>query len=67
MIDYIFRDDKFNRHLSAWDWETAEVRLSEAGFSRVVRQAVNESVDPRMAGHDKAHWARFSLYVEGVK
>lgn len=67
MIDYVFRDNKFNRHRSAWDWETAHVRLSDAGFSSVVRQTVNRSLDPRLAGHDKPHWSAFSLYVEGVK
>jgi predicted SAM-dependent methyltransferase len=67
ILDYIFRDNKFNRHLSAWDWETAQVRLKEAGFSKVVRQSVNMSLDPILAGHDKPHWAQFSLYVEAVK
>jgi predicted SAM-dependent methyltransferase len=64
VIDYVFRDNKFNRHRSAWDWETAQKRLLEAGFSRVIRQQVNISLDPRLAGHDKPHWSKFSLYVE---
>jgi predicted SAM-dependent methyltransferase len=67
MLDYIFRDHKFNRHLSAWDWDTALACLKKAGFGKVVRQAVNISIDPMMAGNDKPHWAEFSLYVEGVK
>jgi hypothetical protein len=67
MLDYIFRDNRFNRHLCSWDWETAELRLKEAGFSKVVRQNVNVSLDPKLAGHDKPHWAQFSLYVEAVK
>jgi predicted SAM-dependent methyltransferase len=67
VIDYVFRDNKFNRHWSAWDWETAKERLLEAGFSNVIRQQVNISVDPRLAGHDKPHWSRFSLYVEAQK
>ena len=67
MMDYIFRDNKFNRHLSAWDWETAEFRLRDAGFSKVVRQIVNISLDPNLAGHDKPHWSAFSLYVEAIK
>jgi predicted SAM-dependent methyltransferase len=67
MIDYIFRDNKFNRHLSTWDWETAQFRLTESGFSRVVRQKVNVSLDPMLAGHDKKHWEKHSLYVEAVK
>ena len=50
VIDYVFRDNKFNHHRSAWDWETAKTRLMEAGFSRVVRQEVNVSLDPRLAG-----------------
>ena len=67
MVDHMFRDNKFNRHLSAWDRETAHFRLTEAGFSRVVRQKVNVSLDPALAGHDKAHWEKHSLYVEAVK
>jgi predicted SAM-dependent methyltransferase len=67
MIDYIFRDNKFNRHRSAWDWETAQKRLVKAGFSRVVRQEVNVSLDPRLSGHDKPHWSKFSLYVDAQR
>jgi len=67
MVDYIFRDNKFNRHLSAWDWETAELRLREAKFSRVIRQDVNKSLDQNLSGHDKPHWAHHSLYVEAIK
>jgi predicted SAM-dependent methyltransferase len=67
MIDYVFRDNKFNRHSSAWDWETAKTRLMKAGFPRIVRQEVNVSLDPRLAGHDKIHWSKFSLYVEAQR
>jgi hypothetical protein len=67
MIDYVFRDNKFNRHWSAWDWETAKTRLMKAGFSRVTRQEVNVSLDPRLAGYDKPHWSKFSLYVEAQR
>lgn len=67
MIDYVFRDNIYNRHRSAWDWETAECRLKEAGFPQVVQQRVNQSLDPRLAGHDRAHWEPNSLYVEAVK
>ncbi len=67
VMDHVFRDTKFNRHQSAWDWETAKQRLSDAGFSKVVRQDVNVSLDPKLAGHDKPHWAKFSLYIEAMK
>jgi predicted SAM-dependent methyltransferase len=67
VIDYVFRDNKFNCHRSAWDWETAQKRLLAAGFFRVIRQQVNVSLDPRLAGHDKPHWSKFSLYVEAQK
>lgn len=67
MVDLVFRDNKYNRHLSAWDWETANTRLRDVGFSVVVKQQVNESIDPKLAGHDKPHWSQFSLYVEAVK
>jgi predicted SAM-dependent methyltransferase len=64
VIDYVFRDSKFNRHRSAWDWKTTQKRLLEAGFSCVIRQKVNVSLDPRLAGHDKPDWSKFSLYAE---
>lgn len=67
LIDHKFRDTKFNRHLSSWDWQTAQLRLSESGFSRIVLQQVGESLDPMLAGHDKPHWAPHSLYVEAVR
>ena len=67
MIDYVFRDNKFNRHLSAWDWDTAQKRLSETGFPEVLHQSVNISRDPKLARHDKPHWAQVSLYVEAIK
>ncbi len=67
VADHIFRDNKFNRHLSAWDWETAALRLREAGFASVQRLSANQSADPMLAGHDKTHWADHSLYVEATK
>lgn len=67
MIDFMFRDSKFNRHLSSWDFETAELRLRKAGFSKIVRQSVNKSQDTKLADHDKEDWAAFSLYVEAVR
>ena len=67
MIDFMFRDHKFNRHLSSWDIDTAELRLRKAGFSKVVRQTVNRSLDEKLADHDKQDWAAFSLYVEAIK
>jgi predicted SAM-dependent methyltransferase len=67
MVDFMFRDNKFNRHLSSWDFDTAELRLQKARFSRIVRQSVNKSLDTNLAGHDKEDWAAFSLYVEAVK
>lgn len=67
MVDFMFRDDKFNRHLSSWDFDTAELRLRRAGFSSVIRQSVNQSLDPKLADHDKEDWAAFSLYVEAIK
>jgi predicted SAM-dependent methyltransferase len=67
MVDHIFRDTKFNRHLSAWDFSTADLRLKKAGFSKIVRQSCNTSLDAKLAGHDKDYWALFSLYVEAVK
>jgi predicted SAM-dependent methyltransferase len=66
MIDYIFCDSKFNRHPSAWDWETSQFRLSEAGFTQVLRQSTNVSVDPVLSGHDKQDWAAHSN-VDAIK
>jgi predicted SAM-dependent methyltransferase len=67
MLNYIFRDNKFNRHEYAWDRETLEKFLREAGFSRVERVACNASADPMLAGHDNPGWESLSLYVEAFK
>lgn len=67
MIDYLVRDNKFNRHLSSWDWETSFLRLRDAGFSNIIRREINISDDPMLAGHDNPNWARHSLYVEAIK
>jgi predicted SAM-dependent methyltransferase len=67
MVDYIFRDQKFNQHLSSWDFTTAALHLHETGFSKVIRQSVNASLDAKLTGHDKGDWESFSLYVEAVK
>jgi len=67
MLDFMFREDKFNRHLSSWDLDTAELRLRKAGFSRIIHHSVNSSLDAKLADHDKEDWATFSLYVEVVK
>ena len=67
MIDYVFRDNQHNRHLSSWDFERAEFRLHEGGFSKVLRQSVNASCDPNLSGLDNQTWAQCSLYVEAIK
>jgi predicted SAM-dependent methyltransferase len=67
MLNYVFRDNRFNRHEYAWDFETLERVLREAGFARVERAALNVSTDPKLAGHDNTGWEALSLYVEAVK
>lgn len=67
MIDWMFRDGQHNRHLSSWDFSTAEARLRQAGFREVIRQNVNECVDPSLGGHDNPGWMTHSLYVDAIK
>jgi predicted SAM-dependent methyltransferase len=64
MLNLVFRDNKFNRHEFAWDWETLEHALREAGFERIDRATCNVSADPKLAGHDIESWEDHSLYVE---
>ena len=67
VVNHLFRDTKFNPHHFAWDFTTLELRLREAGFSRVKRMQVNQSDDPMLANKDTADWENHSLYVEAVK
>lgn len=66
MVNYVFRDSKFNQHLFAWDYETLCFRLQQAGF-KVARTKVNESADPTLQNRDNTGWAQFSLYVDATK
>lgn len=66
VVDYAFRDRKFNRHRSAWDEPTFRYRLKEAGFTEVRQVECNHSIDPIMCGLDNPSWAAHSLYIEAV-
>jgi predicted SAM-dependent methyltransferase len=62
-INHLFRDTKFNEHLFAYDYETLASLLHGAGFPDAWPSQVNQSVLPEL-NHDRAHWAKFSLYAE---
>ena len=66
MVNCVFRDSKFNQHLFAWDFETLEFRLREAGYN-VTRAKAGESADGMLSGKDDMGWAQFSLYVDAIK
>jgi predicted SAM-dependent methyltransferase len=66
-VDDVFRDTELNRHASAWDLESLQHRLHQAGFDRVEEVSVNASSDPMLAGYDNPDWAAHSLYVEAIK
>ncbi len=67
MLDHVFRDTKWNRHCSAWDFQTMTQHLTRAGFTQIDRKTINESADPMLANRDNPNWAKFSLYVEARK
>jgi predicted SAM-dependent methyltransferase len=67
VIDYLFRDRKFNRHLSAWDEPTFKMRLLEAGSSTVQAVSCGVSRDPKLSELDNEAWKDHSLYVEANK
>jgi predicted SAM-dependent methyltransferase len=66
MVNYVFRDSRFNQHLYAWDFETLAFRLEEVGF-KVMRAKAGESVDGMLSGKDDMGWAPFSLCVDAIK
>ena len=66
MVNYVFRDNTFNQHLFAWDYETLSHRLREVGFA-VRRATAGASADPMLSNRDDLGWAKFSLYVEATK
>lgn len=53
-------------HLFAWDFETMQAALLEAGFSNVTRYAPGVASSPAICLDDPAH-AFETLYVEAVK
>jgi len=67
VVNYIFRDNMYNQHYFAFDFETLEYRLKEAGFSNVNLLGLNESADPMLANKDNETWENHSLYVEAIK
>ena len=70
MINWVFYcgDLAHAAHFCAWDFETMQLVLRDAGFSNVIRVEFGVSRDPKMTGIDKPlHWAPHSLYVEAVK
>ena len=67
ILNHVFRDEKFNPHYFAWDYETLFFRLHEAGFASVIRVGVGASEDPRLAHLDNPGWENHSLYVEAIK
>jgi len=49
-----------------YDWETLELVLRAARFSRVERMSFGRSLDPELAIDGEVH-SRYSLYVDAVK
>ncbi|HEY7292955.1 MAG TPA: hypothetical protein VH583_24165 [Vicinamibacterales bacterium] len=64
VINHVFH--QWHEHRWAYDFETLSRRLTDAGFSRVVRSAYRQSLVPQLANDRDVH-APYSLYVEAVK
>lgn len=63
VINHVFH--QWHEHRWAYDFETIERRLHEAGFRRVVRSEYGRSLVPELASDREVH-APYSLYVEAV-
>ena len=64
VVNHIFH--QWHEHRWAYDFETLERRLREAGFGRIERMRYRESRDPRLACDLDVH-APYSLYVDATK
>jgi predicted SAM-dependent methyltransferase len=64
VINHVFH--QWDEHRWAYDFETLEHRLRQAGFSRIERSAYRESSLPVLAQDREAH-APYSLYVDATK
>jgi len=63
VINHVFH--QWHEHRWAYDFETIERRLGDAGFRRVVRSEYRQSLLPELANDREVH-APYSLYVEAV-
>jgi predicted SAM-dependent methyltransferase len=64
MLNHVFHQG--GEHHFAYDYETLEWALRQAGFAGVTRTAYRDSGDPLLAIDRREH-APYSLYVEAVK
>ncbi len=64
VINHVFH--QWHEHRWAYDFETLEHRLGEAGFTHIERSAYQQSRDPKLAQDRDVH-ASYSLYVEAIK
>ena len=64
LVNHVFHQK--GEHLFGWDFQSMELALKKAGFSKVVRQKYHESLDPELA-IDQPNHAPYSLYVEAIK
>jgi predicted SAM-dependent methyltransferase len=64
VINHIFHQS--GEHLFAYDFETLQYALHQAGFREINRKSFRQSRDPRLAIDQGGH-APYSLYVEAVK
>lgn len=64
VVNHVFH--QWHEHRWAYDFETLERRLADAGFARVVRASYRDSRLPDLASDREVH-APYSLYVEAIK
>lgn len=63
-VNLVFHQN--GEHLFGWDFETMDLTLRKAGFSRVLKQSFGVSIDPQLAIDQPFH-RPYSLYIEAVK
>lgn len=64
VINHVFRQEEEHRY--AYDFETLENMLKEAGFIAIHKSKFNFSVDPKLS-KDLPHHRFYSLYVDAIK
>lgn len=64
ILNHVFRQD--GEHKFGYDFETLELILKEIGFSKVIKQSFQKSIDNQLIDDHPEHQT-YSIYVDAVK